>query len=148
MLARKIRHNLVRLLSWMRINYYRFMGTEIGKGCFISSRARIDVRRGKIRIGNRVEIASESYILGHIGFQPLKEGQETIIEDNVRIFVKSIIYPGVKVGKNSIVGAGSVVMKDVPPNVVVLGNPARVIQHLDVNNKLDLNNKEKVLDTP
>lgn len=135
MLARKIRHKTATLISWIHIKYYRIMGTEIGNGCFVSSGARIDVRRGKIRIGNNVEIASGSYILGHIGFQPLKKGQETIIEDNVRIFVNSVILPGVKVGKNSIVGAGSVVMKNVPPNVAVLGNPARVIQHLEFNDE-------------
>lgn len=134
MLARKIRHNLVKLSSLINVNYYRFMGIEIGKGCFISRGARLDVRRGKITIGNKVHIASGSYILGHVGFQPLKEGQETLIEDNVRIFVNSVILPGIKIGKNSIVGAGSVVMKDVPPNVVVMGNPARVIQHLEEKN--------------
>lgn len=110
------------------------MGIEIGKECFISLRAHIDVRRGKITLGNNVHIAGGSYILSHAGFQPIKEGHQTIIEDNVKIFVNSIILPGVKIGKNSIVGAGSVVMKNVPPNVVVIGNPARVIQHLEKNN--------------
>lgn len=134
MLARKIRHNIVKLLSLLKVNSYRFIGIKIGKGCFISTRARIDVRRGKITLGNNVHIAGGSYVLGHVGFEPLKEGQETVIEDNVRIFVNAVILPGVKVGKNSIVGAGAVVMKDVPPNVAVLGNPARVIQHLDKSN--------------
>ena len=106
------------------------MGIKIGKGNFISIHAKIDVRRGEISIGDNVQISSGTYILGHTGFQALKEGQRTIIEDNVKIFVNAIILPGVKVGKNSIVGAGAVVMKDVPPNVVVLGNPARVIQRL------------------
>ena len=134
MLARKIRHNLARLLSFFRINYYRFMGVQIGKGCFISTGARIDVRRGKIVIGNNVQIGGGSYVLSHTGFVPVKERQVTSIEDNVRIFVNAVILPGVKVGKNSMVGAGAVVMKDVPPNVAVLGNPARVIQHLDHSN--------------
>ncbi|MHA1291999.1 MAG: DapH/DapD/GlmU-related protein [Promethearchaeota archaeon] len=71
--------------------------------------------------------------MGHTGYRPLKDGQETKIEDNVKIFVNSIILPGIKIGKNSVVGAGSVVMKDVPPNVVVMGNPARVVMHLEEN---------------
>jgi acetyltransferase-like isoleucine patch superfamily enzyme len=109
------------------------MGVKIGKGVFISRHAHIDVRRGKILIGNNVQIGGGTYVLSHIGFRQVQEGEETIIEDNVRIFVNCVIFPGVKIGKNSIVGAGAVVMKDVPPDVVVLGNPARVIQHLEEN---------------
>ena len=135
MLARSIRHQLVRLSSWFRVKYYRFMGVKIGKGCFISLHAQVDVRRGKISIGNNVHIARGSCILSHAGFRPIKEGEETTIEDGVRIFVNCVIFPGVRVGKNSIIGAGAVVMKDVPPNVVVLGNPARIIQHLESNSK-------------
>jgi acetyltransferase-like isoleucine patch superfamily enzyme len=111
------------------------MGVKIGKGCFISLHAYLDVRRGKISIGNNVYISRGTIVLSHAGFRPIKEGEETIIEDNVRIFVNSIIFPGVSVGKNSIIGAGAVVMKDVPANVVVLGNPARVIQHLESTSK-------------
>jgi 2,3,4,5-tetrahydropyridine-2-carboxylate N-succinyltransferase len=110
---------------------YRAMGIKIGKNCFISLGARIDVQGGKISIGNNVHIANGSMVLCHTGFRKVQEGDETIIEDNVRIFVNAVILPGVRVGKNSIIGAGSVVMKDVPPNVVMQGNPARVIQHLD-----------------
>jgi len=54
----------------------------------------------------------------------------------VKIFVNSVIFPGVRIGKNSMVGAAACVMKDVPPNVVVMGNPARVIMHLDGGTKL------------
>lgn len=133
MLGRTIRHSLAKLVSWINVNYYRFMGVKIGKGVFISCRAHIDVRRGKISIGNNVNIGGGTYILSHIGFRPIQEGEETIIEDNVKIFVNAVIYPGVRLGKNSIVGAGAVVMKDVPRDVVVLGNPARVIQHLEEN---------------
>lgn len=107
------------------------MGVKIGQGCQISINAHLDVRRGKIRIGNNVAISNGSFVLGHVGYQPLIEGEETVIEDNVKIFVNSVILPNVKVGKNSIVGAGSVVMKDVPPNVVVMGNPARIVKHLE-----------------
>ena len=131
MIARKIRHNLAKLASCITTNYHRFMGIKIGKGGRISIHAHLDTRRGKIVIGNNVSIAGGTFILSHTGFQPTKEGEKTIIEDNVKVFVNSVILPGVKIGTNSIIGAGSVVMKDVPPNVVVMGNPARVIQHLE-----------------
>ena len=131
MLARKVRSGLAKIVSLINVSYYRLMGVKIGRGVFISRRAHIDVRRGKISIGNNVHIGGGTYVLSHTGFRVVKEGEETIIEDNVRIFVNSVIFPGIKIGNNSIVGAGAVVMKDVPPHVVVIGNPARVIQHLD-----------------
>ncbi len=131
MIARMIRHNLVKVGSRLRINYFRFLGVRIGKRCFISRHAHIDLRRGRIVIGDDVHIGGGSYVLSHTGFRPNHEGKETVIEDHVRVFVNSVILPGIRVGRNSIIGAGSVVMKDIPPYVAVQGNPARVIQHLD-----------------
>lgn len=55
----------------------------------------------------------------------------TIIEENVWIGSHSIILKGVRVGKDSIVGAGSVVTKDIPSGVIACGVPAKVIRHLD-----------------
>jgi maltose O-acetyltransferase len=49
------------------------------------------------------------------------------IGNNCFIGARAFIMPGVIIGHNSIVGAGSIVSKSVPPNVVVAGNPARVI---------------------
>jgi len=57
--------------------------------------------------------------------------KEVIIEENVWIGEKSIILKGTKIGKNSIIGAGSVVSGEVPDNVVFAGNPAREIKKLD-----------------
>ena len=45
--------------------------------------------------------------------------------------MNAVVLPGVKIGENSIVGAGTVVAGDVPPDVVVMGNAARVIQRLE-----------------
>lgn len=53
-----------------------------------------------------------------------------IIEDDVWIGARCIILPGVKIGKGSTIGAGSVVSKEVPPYSVVAGNPARVVKSL------------------
>ena len=60
--------------------------------------------------------------------------------DHVMIGVNSLILPGVKIGPNAIVGAGSVVADDVPEGVIVAGNPARVIGYVD-----DYANKKNLL---
>ena len=57
--------------------------------------------------------------------------KEVIIEENVWIGEKSIVLKGTKIGKNSIIGAGSVVSGEVPENVIFAGNPAREIKKLD-----------------
>jgi acetyltransferase-like isoleucine patch superfamily enzyme len=65
---------------------------------------------------------------------------ELVIEENVFIGSRAIIMPGVnRIGKNAIIGAGSVVTKEVLPNVVVAGNPAKVINEFSENNRY--NNK-------
>lgn len=53
------------------------------------------------------------------------------IADNVWIGVNAVIFPGVSIGENSVVGVGSVVMNDVQPNVMVMGNPARRVMSLE-----------------
>jgi acetyltransferase-like isoleucine patch superfamily enzyme len=52
------------------------------------------------------------------------------IKDNVWIGMNAVILKGVTIGENSVVAAGAVVSKDVPPNVVVAGNPAVIVKHL------------------
>lgn len=55
--------------------------------------------------------------------------RKTIVNNNVRIGSNSTILP-IEIGENSIIGAGSVVTKDVPPNCIVAGNPAKIIRYL------------------
>ncbi len=57
---------------------------------------------------------------------------ETVIEDRVSIGSSATILGGLTIGKNSIIGAGSVVTKDVPENVIVAGNPAKVIRTIKI----------------
>ncbi len=52
------------------------------------------------------------------------------IGDNVWVGMGAIILKGVTIGENSVVGAGAVVARDVPPNVVVAGNPAQIVKKL------------------
>jgi len=58
-------------------------------------------------------------------------GAPVVIEDNVWIGANVAVMPGVTIGKHSVVAAGSVVTKDVPPDVIVAGVPAKIIRKLD-----------------
>ncbi len=53
------------------------------------------------------------------------------VGDNVWIGGNAVILPGVTIGDNSVIGAGSVVTKDIPDNVVAVGNPCKVIKHIE-----------------
>ncbi len=55
------------------------------------------------------------------------------IGNNVWIGANSVILPGVNIGYNSVIGAGSVVTKDIPSNVVAVGNPCRVLREINEN---------------
>jgi len=92
---------------------------------------------GLITIGNNVLIGpgARLYTPNHAEDVELRrDGWEKslpiTIEDDVWMGGSVTICPGVTIGHGSIVGAGAVVTKDVPPNVLVGGNPARVIRHL------------------
>lgn len=64
------------------------------------------------------------YSTEHVGTRPV------VIEDNVFIGMNSVILKGVRIGRNSVIGAGSVVARDVPPNEVWAGSPARFVKAL------------------
>jgi len=132
---RSLRHYVGQFVMWSYKKYLQSMGNEIGTGGMISLYAHEDVRRGKVVIGDNVTITAGCYILSHSAVEnrinPNKEPRtKTVIEDNVFIGVNSVVLPGVKIGKNSIIGAGSVVTSDVEPNSVYAGNPAKLIKKL------------------
>lgn len=91
----------------------------------------------KVNIGNNVMLAPRVCIFAathpidaYIRNSGVEYGKPITIEDNVWIGGNSVINPGVRIGKNSVVASGSVVTKDVPPNTIVGGNPVRVIRNI------------------
>ena len=94
---------------------------------------------GGVDIGDRVMIGPNVNIIttGH-PLEPSKrrayvEGKPIVIEENVWIATGATILGGVTVGQNSVVAAGAVVTKDVPPNSFVAGVPAKIIRSLEEN---------------
>lgn len=118
--------------------YFRKKGAIVGEGNRILTR-NLSSEPYLIRIGNNCTISYEVSFLTHDGGCGLfrKEVPElnvfgTIdIKDNCFIGHRAILMPNIIIGPNSIVGAGAVVTRDVPPGVIVAGNPARVIKSID-----------------
>ena len=104
--------------------------TWIGQGCFLHSGGGIEIGKA-VGIGPMVKIITsvhrEDDLSKPLIFCDLEFGK-VIIEDGCDIGVGVIILPGVKIGKGSIIGAGSVVNKDVEPYTVVAGVPAKVLR--------------------
>lgn len=92
-----------------------------------------EVRIGDhVMIGPAVQIYTAAHLLQAEGrSQGLEIAKPIVIEENVWIGGAAILLPGVTVRRNAVVGAGAVVSRDVPANTVVAGNPARVIRHID-----------------
>jgi maltose O-acetyltransferase len=129
---------------------------DYGKNIFIGNNGIINmnctfVDCNKIEIGNNVLIASNVQI--YTATHPVNAKERLVdewkensgqaffrtyalpvkIEDNVWIGGGAIILPGVTIGKNSVIGAGSIVTKNIPTNCVAVGNPCRVIRKLNEN---------------
>lgn len=116
------------LLYW-RTAYYRMLyGMKIADDVRISFKARLDKTNPKgLAIDSKSYIAFDAIILSH-DFSTRRHSETTEIGKCCFIGCASIILPGVKIGDHVIVGAGSVVTKDVPPCSIVAGNPAKVIK--------------------
>jgi maltose O-acetyltransferase len=90
-----------------------------------------------VTIGDRVQIASAVQILAadhprdaETRATGLENGRPIVIEDDAWIGGGSILCPGVTVGRGSVIGAGSVVTRDIPAGVIAVGNPCRVLREI------------------
>ncbi len=122
--------------------FLREFGVRIGSDCRIFTKNPFEMFGSEpylTRIGDHVTITSGVKFITHDGgtwvfrledpdfdvFGPIE------VKDNVFIGIGTIIMPGVTIGENSVIGSHSVVSKDIPPNSVAAGVPAKVIMNLE-----------------
>ena len=113
---------------WLRTVYSCDVmpGLKIGDGCIFAHQGLGVVINPDCEIGNNVKIGANVGIGGR-GGNPIVP----IIEDNVEIGASAVIIGPVRIGHDSQIGAGSVVVKDIPPHSIAVGNPAKVIKTLN-----------------
>lgn len=130
------RYAIVRVLydEYTIARYFRKQGAQIGNDCRLLVRSLGD-EPYLVKLGNHVTVAGGVTFVTHDGAAWIARQQipdiqifgPIIIEDNCVIGQSAILLPNIHIGENSIVGAGSTVISDVPANTVVMGVPARPI---------------------
>lgn len=121
---------------WIEPPLHVAYGSQITLGDnFYANFNLVVVDDGKVIIGNNVMIAPNVTIstTGHpvdptVRITGQQFSQTVTLEDNVWIGSGAVINPGVTIGRNSVIGAGSVVTKDIPADVVAAGVPCRVLR--------------------
>ena len=152
--------NIGRIVQKLKLRYgsqktvirtLRGMGVQIGERCRIYT-ANFGTEPWLIRIGDHVCISNDVTFVNHDLNWPFQDKYESLtgfgtieIRDNCQIGIRATLLPRVVIGPNAIVGACSVVTKDVPPNTVVAGNPAAVVCTLD---EYEAKCRERHLDIP
>ena len=105
---------------------------EIGRGCGFSGVSIWCFKR--IVIGNNVRVGANVTIMdgdAHQDDPRAGKNKDILIEDNVWIGANTMVMKGVTIGRNTLIGAGSIVTKDIPSNVIAAGNPCKVIRELN-----------------
>ncbi|MBN2730377.1 MAG: acyltransferase [Bacteroidales bacterium] len=131
-----INYRKIRPVLW------RWMGAKVGKDCFIGYEVWVDMTNTHlVELEDHVHIANRCLLLCHqrdltdycIGDDYAKLGyqkKKIILKKGCLIGMNSMIMPGVTVGEGAIVGAGSLVTKDVPAWTIATGRPAKVVKHI------------------
>jgi acetyltransferase-like isoleucine patch superfamily enzyme len=114
---------------------------EIGDYCLISPGCKLSAQT-QIRLGSNTMLAGNCYISDsdwhglYNRIRPFRCSSPVFIGENVWLGYNSTVLKGVTIGDNTVIGAGSVVTKNIPANVVAAGNPARVIKALNPNRRM------------
>lgn len=129
----------VRLTTWDMNGHQGRI--NIADAALLCPGVRID-SACEVSIGESTMLAAGAYITDadwhdvYDRTQPIGQTAPVILDRNVWIGDGAIVCKGVRIGENSVIGAGSVVTKDIPANVIAAGNPAKVVKALDPNKPL------------
>jgi len=152
-----------RICSRTRIDVFPWNDFVLGRDSTIEDFATINNGAGPVYIGERSRIGLSCTVIGPVTIgndimlaqnivmsglnhsyedisRPISHQKQStsmiVVEDEVWIGANAVIVAGVKVGKHSVIAAGSVVTKDVPPYSVVAGNPAKILKGYNPETKL------------
>ena len=90
----------------------------------------------KVMFGPNVTVATAGHPIDpELRYQAMQYNIPVHIGENVWIGANAVVLPGVTIGDNSVIGAGSVVTKDIPANVIAVGNPCRVLREIGEHDK-------------
>lgn len=141
----RIRTFFAGFVQSLRVRMARIRGFDIHPTVILERKLHLDrLYPAGVHIGEHTLIASGVTILSHdhckrVNGQPLLI--DTFIGKRCFIAVNATILPGVRIGDEVIVGAGAVVTKNVPSNVIVAGNPAKIIREkVRMNDRAELIN--------
>ena len=133
------RHRKVALSTWAVNDHQGHI--SIGNHVLICPGCRFD-SASSITIGDNCMFAAGAYVTD-ADWHDIYDRTEAVgitlpvvLKDNVWIGDGAKVCKGVTIGENSVIGAGSIVASDIPPNVIAAGNPARVIKPLDPDREL------------
>lgn len=99
----------------------------------------------KVMFGPNVTVATANHpILPELREDALQYNREVHIGRNVWIGANTVMVPGVTIGENTVIGAGSIVTKDIPANVVAVGNPCRVMREIGEHDREFFYKNEKI----
>lgn len=154
-----------------KIKYMKEVFAECGEQCYIELPFHANWGGHHVHFGNRIYANSNLTIVddGHVYvgdnvmFGPnvtiataghpidptlrikgLQFNKDVYIAENVWIGAGVIILPGVHIGKNTIIGGGSIVTKDIPDNVIAVGNPCKVLREISEHDKQYFYKNEKI----
>ncbi|MBT6068519.1 acyltransferase [Candidatus Peregrinibacteria bacterium] len=125
------------MLPSMRASLHRWRGVKVGKNVFIGAEVFIDdAEPSFVTIEDETTILARSTILGHAYYpkhfskilKAAGDKKKVEVKKGAYVGLGCIVLPGVTIGEYSIIGAGSIVTKDIPAYCVALGAPAKVVR--------------------